>query len=153
MSVPSVRRAALAALLVLCGLVPASPAVASSRHDATEAGIIRALNNARAGYGLPRLSTNRGLARAADAHSRAMRRRNAVGHGDYTKRVRRYVRTRKVGENIAWMAGCNATAIVNMWLRSAPHRKVMLSRSFKRIGVGRSGSRTCFVTADFASAR
>ena len=28
-----------------------------------------------------------------------------------------------------------------------------LSRSFKRIGVGRSGSRKCFVTADFASAR
>ena len=80
-----------------------------------------------------------------------MRRTNRVGHGDYSRRVRRYVRTRKVGENIAWMAGCNATAIVNMWLNSAPHRKVMLSRSFRRIGVGRSGSRKCFVTADFAS--
>jgi uncharacterized protein YkwD len=40
-----------------------------------------------------------------------------------------------------------------MWLNSAPHRRIMLSRSFKRIGVGRSGSRKCFVTADFASAR
>ncbi len=51
------------------------------------------------------------------------------------------------------MSGCNASAIVNMWLNSGPHRKIMLSRSFKRIGVGRSGSRKCFVTADFASAR
>jgi uncharacterized protein YkwD len=58
-----------------------------------------------------------------------------------------------VGENLAWMDGCNATAVVNMWLNSAPHRKIMLSRSFRRIGVGRSGSRKCFVTADFASAR
>jgi uncharacterized protein YkwD len=152
MSVTTVRRALLAALLVGCFSTP-SNAAASSRHDATEAGIIRALNSARANYGLPRLRTSRGLARAADAHSRAMRRSNTLGHGDYSRRVRRYVRTRKVGENLAWMSRCKASAIVNMWLRSAPHRKVMLSRSFRRIGVGRSGSRKCFVTADFASAR
>jgi uncharacterized protein YkwD len=138
--------------MIACLVVP-SRASASSPHDATEAGIIRALNSARASHGLPRLRTNSALARAADAHSRTMRRANRIGHGDYTRRVRRYVRTRKVGENLAWIAGCDATAIVNMWLNSAPHRKVMFSRSFKRIGVGRSGSRKCFVTADFATAR
>jgi uncharacterized protein YkwD len=148
----SVRRAVLAVLLIVCVVAP-SRASASSGHDATEAGIIRALNHARASYGLPRLHTNRALARAADAHSRAMRRTNTIGHGDVAKRVRRYVRTRKVGENIAWMDGCSASAVVSMWLASAPHRKIMLSRSFKRIGVGRSGSQRCFVTADFASAR
>jgi uncharacterized protein YkwD len=151
MSVTSVWRALLVALLIACVVAP-SRASASSRHDATEAGIIRALNSARASYGLPRLRTNRALARAADAHSRTMRRTNRVGHGDVAKRVRRYVRTRKVGENLAWMEGCDAAAVVNMWLHSAPHRKIMLSRSFRRIGVGRSGSRTCYVTADFASA-
>ena len=124
-----------------------------SRHDATEAKIIRALNNARTGYGLPRLRSTRALGRAADAHSRSMRRSNTMGHGDFNRRIRRYTRSRKVGENLAWMSGCNASAIVNMWLNSGPHRKIMLSRSFKRIGVGRSGSRKCFVTADFASAR
>ena len=152
MSVTSVRRAVLAALLIACVVAP-SRASASSRHDATEASIISALNSARVSYGLPRLRSSRGLARAADAHSRAMRRTNSLGHGDFSRRVRRYVRTRKVGENLAWMSGCNATTIVNMWLNSAPHRKVMLSKSFRRIGVGRSGSRKCFVTADFASAR
>jgi uncharacterized protein YkwD len=152
MSVTPIRRAALAVLLIACVVAP-SRASASSRHDATEAGIIRALNHARASYGLPRLHSNRALARAADAHSRTMRRTNTIGHGDVAKRVRRYVRTRKVGENLAWMDGCNATTVVNMWLNSAPHRKIMLSRSFRRIGVGRSGSRKCFVTADFASAR
>jgi uncharacterized protein YkwD len=152
MSVTSVRRAALAVLVIVCVVAP-SRASASSRHDATETQIIRALNNARAGYGLPRLRSNRALGRAADAHSRTMRRTNTIGHGDFSRRVRRYVRSRKVGENLAWMSGCDATAIVNMWLNSAPHRKIMLSRSFKRIGVGRSGSQKCFVTADFASAR
>ena len=152
MSVTSVRRLSLAALLIVCVLVPAR-ASASARHDATEASIIRALNSARASHGLPKLRTSRGLARAADAHSKVMRRTNTIGHGDYSRRIRRYVRSRKVGENLAWMSGCNATSIVNMWLNSAPHRKVMLSKSFRRIGVGRSGSRKCFVTADFASAR
>jgi uncharacterized protein YkwD len=152
MSVTSVRRALLAVLLVACVCAPSS-ASASSGHDATEAKIIRSLNKARASYGLPKLRTNRGLARAADAHSRTMRRTNTLGHGNVSARVRKYVRTRKVGENLAWMEGCNAHQIVQMWLASAPHRAIMLSRSYKRIGVGRSGSRTCFVTADFASAR
>jgi uncharacterized protein YkwD len=152
MSVTALRRASLAALLVVCLIAPSS-ASASSRHDATEAGIIRALNHARAAYGLPRLRSTRALARAADAHSKTMRRQNTIGHGDYSRRIRRYVRSRKVGENLAWMSGCSASRIVGMWLNSAPHRKIMLSTSFRRIGVGRSGSRKCFVTADFASAR
>jgi uncharacterized protein YkwD len=139
-------------LLICCLLVP-SRATASARHDATEAKIIRALNTARASHGLPRLRSVAALGRAADAHSRAMRRANTMGHGDYSRRIRRYVRSRRVGENLAWMARCNATKIVNMWLNSPSHRKIMLSSSFKRVGVGRSGARRCFVTADFASAR
>ena len=152
MSVTSMRRALLAVFLIACLGAPAS-AFGSSRHDATEASIIRAMNGVRANYGLPRLHTSRGLARAADAHSATMQRSNSIGHGAYSQRIRRYVRTRKVGENVAWMAGCNASAIVQLWLNSAPHRRVMLSKSFRRIGVGRRGSRKCFVTADFAAAR
>jgi uncharacterized protein YkwD len=152
MSFTSARRLSLAVLVICCVAVP-SRAAATSRHDATEAKIIRALNSTRASYGLPRLRAISALGRAADAHSRTMRRTNTVGHGDYSRRIRRYVHSRKVGENLAWMSRCNASAIVKMWLNSAPHRKVMLSKSFRRIGVGRSGSRKCFVTADFASAR
>ena len=151
MSITAARRAMLAVLLVVCLGVP-SRANASSRHDATEAGIVRELNHARASYGLPTLRTSRGLARAADAHSEVMRRTNTLDHGDFFRRVRRYVRTRTVGENLAWMTGCDASVIVSMWLNSGPHRKIMLSKSFRRIGVGSSGSGECFVTADFASA-
>jgi uncharacterized protein YkwD len=142
----------LAVFLIACLGAPSS-AFAASRHDSTEASIIRSMNDVRAGYGLPRLRTNRGLARAADAHSATMQRSNRLGHGAFSRRIRRYVRTRGVGENLAWMSDCDANAIVQMWLNSAPHRRVMLSKSFRRIGVGRRGSRKCFVTADFATAR
>jgi uncharacterized protein YkwD len=145
------RRALLAALVVVCIATP--QASASSRHDRTEAKIIRAMNKVRSAHGLPKLRTSSGLARAADAHSKTMRRTNTIGHGDYSRRIRRYVRVRRVGENIAWARGCSAQKIVNMWMNSAPHRQVMLSGSFRRIGVGKQGARKCFVTADFASAR
>ena len=74
---------------------------------------------------------------------------NATG-----RRVRRYVRTKRVGENLAYMTGCRARSIVRMWMNSAGHRHIMLSRGFRRVGVAkRNASRTCFVTADFASPR
>ena len=116
---------------------------------------MRAMNEYRAQHGLPKLRQQRGLARAADAHSAAMLRQNALKHGDYSKRVRRYVRrVSRVGENLAWMQGCNPRDIVAMWARSSGHRGVMLSRSFRRVGVAqRSRSNACFVTADFGTAR
>ena len=49
-------------------------------------------------------------------------------------------------------ADCDPQTIVDMWLNSPPHRKIMLSSAFQRIGVGRRGSSECYVTADFASA-
>jgi len=151
MSVTTVLRAMLAALLIGCVAAPAS-ASASARHDRTEAAIIRAMNSVRASHGLPALRVNRGLARAADAHSATMARTGTVTHGSYSRRVRRYVRTRHVGENLAWMSRCRAAAVVQLWMNSAGHRQVILRRGFRRVGVAkRAASRTCFVTADFAS--
>jgi uncharacterized protein YkwD len=45
-----------------------------------------------------------------------------------------------------------------MWLQSAPHRAIVLSGAYRRVGVGRRrgrlhGARVCVITADFASAR
>ena len=119
-----------------------------------KASIIRSINKIRAAYNLPRLRINGGLARAADVHSAAMARTRTLAHGDTGRRVRRYVRTRRVGENLAYMTGCKARVIVQMWMNSAGHRRIMLSRGFRRVGVAkRNSSRTCFVTADFASSR
>jgi uncharacterized protein YkwD len=153
MSVTSELRALLAALSIGCVAAPAG-ASASIRQDRTEAGIVRAMNQVRASRHLPRLRTDPGLARAADVHSASMARSGLLSHGAFARRVRRYVRSRVIGENLAWMSGCDPAAIVQLWLNSAGHRGVMLDRSFRLVGVGRrASSNLCFVTADFASAR
>jgi uncharacterized protein YkwD len=155
MSGTSSRRAPLVACLIVCVLSPGAVARASARTDRLEAGILRAMNDYRAQHGRPKLRQQRGFARAADAHSAAMLRQNTLTHGNFSQRVRRYVRrVSRVGENLAWMRGCNPNDIVAMWARSSGHRHVMLSRSFRRVGVAqRSRSNACFVTADFGTAR
>ncbi len=150
-SVVSAARAAVPALLLL--VVFAVPAAASAQ-DRTEARIVRAMNKARARHHLPRLHSNVALARAANAHSGAMARTGQISHGAFEQRLRRYVRARTIGENLAWARRCSSAQIVRMWLASPPHRAIMLSRSFRRVGVGRStGRNLCLVTADFASAK
>ena len=154
MSVKTLRRVLLVAFMV-CVLSPSGVAQASARTDRLEAGILHALNDFRAQHGLPKLRQQRGFARAADVHSAKMLRENKLAHDQYGKRVRRYVRrVKRVGETLAWMNRCDPAAVVNMWAKSSTHRHVMLSRSFRRVGVAqRSRSNACFVTADFGTAR
>jgi uncharacterized protein YkwD len=79
----------------------------------------------------------------------------------FDRRIRRFHRARALGETIAWGAGDAGTpaAAVEMWMQSAPHRAILLDRSFRRIGVGRAvGEFDGFAgaslwTADLASAR
>lgn len=153
-SVKTLWRALLATFMI-CVSTPSAVAHASARTDRLEAGIVRAMNDFRASHGLPKLRTQRGFARAADVHSAKMLRENRMAHDQYGKRVRRYVRrVARVGENLAWMNRCDPKAIVQMWAKSSNHRHVMLSRSFRRVGVAqRATSKICFVTADFGTAR
>ena len=149
--VASSSRRALLVAVVVCLAVPAS-ASASARHNRTEAGIVRAMNYVRTSHRLPPLAASALLARAADQHSAAMLHSNRFGHGAFAQRVRHYVHSRLVGENLAWMRRCSAAAVVRLWLNSAAHRRIMLTPGFRRVGVARrASSRICFVTADFAS--
>jgi len=150
---------ALSTLLVLT-FATAAPAAqaASSRIDGGERAVVRAINRARAGHGLRALRKHRRLARAADAHSRSMLRADYFSHGAFSQRVRRYVSLRRVGETIAMTSRCSARKVVRMWLNSPPHRAVLLSGGFRRVGVGRrkgrlGATRACLVTADFGSRR
>jgi uncharacterized protein YkwD len=150
---------ALSTLLVLM-FATAAPAAqaASSRTDGGERAVVRAINRARAAHGLRALRTHRRLARAADAHSRSMLRADYFSHGAFSQRVRRYVSLRRVGETIAMTSRCRARKVVRMWLNSPPHRAVLLSGGFRRVGVGRrkgmlGATRACLVTADFGSRR
>src|SRR5215218_5427136 len=133
---------ALTTLLVLS--FAASPPAAKAggpRLDRGERAVVRAINRARASHGLRRLYADRRLARAADVHSRSMLRADYFAHGAFSERVRRYVGFRRIGETIAMRTRCSARGFVRMWLNSPPHRAVLLSRGFRRVGVGRRKGR------------
>jgi uncharacterized protein YkwD len=106
------------------------------------------VNHRRVVRGLRRLRVNRRLSRAAARHSRDMVRHRYFGHVSRNGRdvVDRLHRTRylggrfswMVGENLAWGSGRRGSPrqIVRSWMRSAGHRRNMLSRSFREIGIG-----------------
>jgi uncharacterized protein YkwD len=114
---------------------------AGPRH---ERAILCLVNRQRARFGLRRLRARRTLARAAERHARDMARHNYFAHygrrGSTPRtRVRRSgYRCRTVGENLAFGRGYPGTpaGIVAMWMASPPHRRTMLSRRVRDLGVG-----------------
>ena len=139
---------------------------ASPQVDARERAIVRAINRQRAKHGLARVRSSRRLARAADFHSWEMLDADYFAHesrdgGSFDRRIRRYARHRSLGETLAMLGGCgsgSARRVVRMWMNSSGHRAVLLSSSYRRIGIGKragslGGNRACLVTADFGSRR
>ncbi len=131
------------------------------------------LNAERRKRGRPRLRTHPQLARAARRYSASMVRHRFFDHvspggSTLTSRVRggtryigRRVRRWSLGENIAWGSGELATprGIVRSWMRSAGHRRNILDRRFRHIGIGvvtgaprrLDGGRAATYTTDFGS--
>lgn len=139
---------------------------AAARLDARERAIVRAINRQRGKHGLARVRASRRLARAADYHSWEMLDANYFAHESrdgtpFDQRVRRYANHRSVGEALAMLGGCgkgSARRVVRMWMNSSGHRAILLSSTYRRIGLGKrtgdlGGSRACVVTADFGSRR
>jgi uncharacterized protein YkwD len=103
------------------------------------------VNSIRGSSNLPRLRKNGRLTLAARAWSRTMVREHFFAHEAPGKpmlsgRVRApgYRRYSALGENIAWGTGSAASpaAIVAAWMRSPPHRAIILTRGFREAGVG-----------------
>jgi uncharacterized protein YkwD len=139
-------------------------ATAKPRIDDKERAIVRAINRQRANHGLGALKPSRRLARAADFHSWEMLDADYFAHesrdgGAFDERVRRYANHRSLGETLAMLGGCGAKAarkVVRMWMDSPGHRAIVLSSSYRRVGIGKrtgelDGGRRCVVTADFGS--
>ena len=94
------------------------------------------------------LSVNRRLARAARHHAADMVARRyfshvAPGGGSVLARLQRVGYPGgcgwKAGETLAWSAGggqATPAARVSGWMRSRPHRRLLLSRGFREAGVG-----------------
>ena len=141
-------------------------AAANPRLDGKERAIVRAINGQRSKHGLGKLRASARLARAADFHSWEMFDADYFAHesrggGPFDRRVRRFADHRAVGETLALVGSCGgntARRVVRMWMNSPGHRAILLSSSFRRVGVGKragslDGDRACLVTADFASKR
>ena len=102
----------------------------------------------RARHGLRTLRGDRDLRQAAGRHSRNMVRRGFFSHvtprgSSLDDRLRRsgYLRANHAlhaGEALAWGSGTSATptVIVAEWLASPPHRRILLGRDFREVGVG-----------------
>jgi serralysin len=160
---PAVPVAAiLAALTVLTVPAPAAHA-ASPRMDRMERKVVRLINHRRARAGLRAVRLSVPLARAADFHTREMLAGDYFAHpsrngGSFSTRIHRFTGARRVGETLAWMSRCRrgaARVVVSMWMQSPPHRAILMSGSFHRVGLGRrtghlGNRRACVVTGDFA---
>jgi uncharacterized protein YkwD len=155
-------------------LAPAASAMACEDETATASSVSArsyarsvecVLNAQRAAHGLPALSHDRRLARAAGRFSRSMvterffahvspsgstlgQRARAAGYGGAG-----------LGETIGWGSGSLATpaAIVEQWMNSPPHQAIILNGRFRRVGLGvANGSPDgvgggATVTADFGA--
>jgi uncharacterized protein YkwD len=155
--VPASIAAPLAAALPAAA-TPAAPSIAaaasscagarSARHTTARRRAITCLvNHARGASGLRGFRGSRTLAVAARRHAGDMVRARYFAHQraggpSLTQRARRAGwRGRTIGEAIAYGCGRAGTpaAIVRMWLKSPPHRAILLSGNLKRVGIGVAG--------------
>jgi uncharacterized protein YkwD len=142
-----------------------------ARKPSLEAEIVRALNRVRAERGLLALRASPGLGTAARFHSRSMLDGGFFGHEtpggqSFGDRIRRFYPSRgwqtwSVGETLLATEGqgTTASAVVSAWLASPPHRRIVLSPTFRDIGLGAfssvsapgefGGMQAVVVTADF----
>lgn len=152
-ALPPAQVVRLALLLTIAALATSlagpSEAPAGVRVDTHERRVAKLINVHRARHGRPSLRLHRGLTRAATAHARAMARHGFVSHYSrdgtpFDVRVRRFARPRAVGEVLARLPAAAVTprGVVVAWLRSPPHRAVLLSRGLRRIGLARVATST-----------
>lgn len=131
-----------------------------ARDDRLERGIFRALNRVRSRYGLPRLRMVPKISLVAAVHSADLAANRFISHSSsngmlFSRRVRRVVAARTVGETIIELRGSvTPRRVVRAWMRSPRHRAQLLAPGYRRVGVGRATVRgLSVVTADFASRR
>ncbi len=122
---------------------PATPVAARPLLDDQ---IVSAINSVRAVYHLQPLRPASGLAASAAAHSREMLDYGFFAHespagGAFWRRIEQYYpsagfRRWHVGETILWVSpDVDARIAVQDWLNSPPHRRILLGREWRELGV------------------
>ena len=154
--------ALLGAVLISANLLVGGAAGTSSKATLGETALISQLNVQRKRFGLVKLKVDPLMATVAGAHSRDMVALNYFAHDEpggrtYEQRVAR-VHRREVAENIAWGTGAmSAKTIVSLWMHSPEHRKIILTRVLRLIGVSivhgrfKGNASAVVVTAEFST--
>jgi uncharacterized protein YkwD len=75
-----------------------------------------------------------------------------AGGSTFWQRITRagYPAGRASGETVGMAFGCHssfARKIVGQWMSSPPHRRALMRRNYRRIGVGVARTRSCSHTA------
>jgi uncharacterized protein YkwD len=152
------RPGGAALVAALCTVLPPPALGGGLSLSPLERAFLNAINKTRVEHGVGRVTISDTLLTAARAHSSDMVRRNYFAHGVFSRRLEYYgVTSGNIGEDLGYDAHV-ATAVpelVAMWLRSQPHRAVLLSAKYDYIGVGVSigpflgHPKAVVVTADF----
>lgn len=134
-------------LVLLCLLVfpiGANAAVADPVPDPEERAFCNQINAYRAQNRLPALRLSVALTKASKWMSADMARSDVLDHTDslgrtFSRRISTFgFRGSTRGENIAGGTDGSASAMFSMWKASSMHRKNMLSKRYKVIGIGRT---------------
>jgi uncharacterized protein YkwD len=142
----------------------AAPPPAYVSASTAEIAIVREINRVRRAHHLRTVKLTAPLTRVARRHSSLMLKYNALSHSSFdgssfSTRLQRAGKRRTYGETLAWApdgSGVNAKSLLRLWLRSAPHRTVLMNGRLRRVGVGRvygtlGAQRGNAITADFSS--
>ena len=145
------RRLALAVAVLALVYTPVSearPAATAGVHACASATQLQAMvclvNQTRAAHGLRPVRVSATLRRSAQLRANAIVRCRQFSHTPCGQsfasvfRAAGYTRGRySVGENIAWGSGSLASAqhALASWLTSPPHRRVLLTRTWRELGV------------------
>jgi uncharacterized protein YkwD len=145
------RKFVLVAVIASLLLLVVPPVASAITLTKAEKQLLTLINKKRAARDLPALHVNAKLQRAARAHSAEMVAKDYFSHDSangesFSKRLIRFgykqagCTSWRAGENIAWGAGLLGTpqAIFKAWMKSSAHRRIMLSKSFRDVGVGRA---------------
>ena len=142
---------------------------ADSVRPALAAGVLTKLNAIRVSHKLVPLVVDKQLTAAALAHSKEMLARGYFSHdsydgSSYAKRITRYYRKGKVGENLLWSApDVGAARALVLWMATPEHKAAILDPRWRVIGIGAvhaarapgkfGGRPTTVITTDFGSRR
>ena len=135
---------------VAAGAAPAPAATPGACHGSDEAAVVCIVNQARASMGLRELRVHPLLTGAAERYAHRMAREGFFSHQDSegagpAERMlasgygsRRADRSWTAGEALGRATGALAgpQALVFGWLASPGHRKILLGRGYKHVGVG-----------------